>query len=44
VMRQWEKLQQIQRALVKQGIVSGDATPQQVLDKLRTTIPADLFT
>jgi len=44
VMRQWEKLQQVKRALVKEGVVDGNASPQQVLDKIRNLIPADLFT
>jgi len=44
VMRQWEKLAQVKRALVKDGALDGNATPQQVIDKIRALIPADLFT
>jgi len=44
VTRQWEKLQQMKRALVKEGLLTGNATPQQVLDKIRELVPADLFT
>lgn len=44
VLRQWEKLQTVRNQLVKQGLLNGDATATQVLDKLREQIPADLFT
>lgn len=44
VMRQWEKLEQIKRNLIKQGLLNGDATPAAVVAKLREVIPPDLFT
>jgi len=43
VMRQWEKLEAVKRSLVKSGMLSGDATPAQVLEKLRTLVAPDLF-
>ena len=42
-IRQWEKVEQIKRSLVKAGLLSGDATPAQVLAKVREVISADLF-
>ena len=42
-IRQWEKVEQIKRSLVKAGLLSGDATPSQVLAKVREVISCDLF-
>ena len=42
-IRQWEKVEQIKRSLVKAGLLSGDATPAIVLAKVREVISADLF-
>lgn len=44
VMRQWEKLMTIKNQLVKQGLLDGNATPTQVLDKIRSMVPPELFT
>jgi len=44
VLRQWEKLQTVKNQLIKQGLLDGNATPTMVIDKLRSLIPADLFT
>jgi len=43
VMRQWDKLEQIKRGLVKQGLLNGDATPAMVIAKIRELVPAELF-
>ena len=42
-VKQWEKVEQIKRALVRQGLLTGDATPAMVLAKIREVIAADLF-
>jgi len=43
VIRQWEKLNAIKNSLIKAGVLSGDATPAQILEKLRVLVPPDLF-
>lgn len=43
VITQWKKLQEIKRALLKEGTVSGDATPADVLAAIRAQIPSDLL-
>jgi len=43
VIRQYEKLQSIKNNLIKQGLLTGDATPQQILAALRTIIPPEIF-
>lgn len=43
VMRQWEKLENVKRQLVKQGLLTGDATPAQVIQKIREIVPPDIF-
>lgn len=43
VITQWKKLQEIKRQLLKEGTVTGDATPSEVLAAIRTQIPADLL-
>lgn len=43
VVSQFRKLREIKRDLVKEGTVNGDATPRQVLQALRDSIPEDLF-
>lgn len=43
IMRQWEKLQSIKNRLIRMGELSGDASPTDVIQQLRTMIPADLF-
>lgn len=43
LIRQYELLNKIKRDLVKQGLLNGDATPGQILEKLRTVIPPNLW-
>lgn len=43
LMRQWEKLNQIRRQLVTQGVISTNASVNDVIPALRKTIPQDLF-
>lgn len=43
VIRQYQLLQSIKRDLIKQGLLTGNATPAQVLDAVRTLTPPDLF-
>jgi len=43
LMRQWKKLQEVKRSLVKEGVVNGDATAAQVLTAVRQQIPTDLL-
>lgn len=43
VLSQWRKLQEIKRALIKEGKVSGDAAAAQVLAAVRAEIPPDLL-
>lgn len=43
VIRQWQQLEQIKSRLVRAGLLSADATPQQVEQVLRQVVPADLF-
>jgi len=43
VFTQWRKLQEIKRTMVKEGTLNGDASPAQVIAKLREQIPPDLF-
>jgi hypothetical protein len=43
LFKQWRKLEEVRRAFTKNGLVSADATPAQVLEAMRKLIPADLF-
>ena len=43
VVRQYEHIAKIKRDLAKQGLLNGDATPHDVIEKLRTLIPPDLW-
>ncbi len=43
VLTQWRKLEEIRRSLVRNGMINGDATPEEIIDALRRQIPADLF-
>lgn len=43
VMRQWEKIEQVKRQLVKAGALNGDATPAMVMAKLKELVPPDIF-
>lgn len=40
---QWRKIDEVKRQLVKAGKINGDATPEQVIAKLRETIPVETF-
>jgi len=43
VLRQWDKLEQLKRQLVRAGLAAGDATPAQIIAKVREIIPPDIF-
>ena len=43
LIRQYELLNKIKRELVKSGQLNGDATPQQVIEKLRLVVPQELW-
>lgn len=43
LLTQWRKLEEIRRSLVRNGLVSGDATPAEIVNALRTAIPPDVF-
>lgn len=43
LFRQYEKIEQVKRSLVKAGLLTGDATPQTVIAKLREVVTPDLF-
>lgn len=43
VMTQWRKLMEVKRQLIKQGLLNGDATPQQIVDTIRRQVPVDLM-
>lgn len=43
LLKEWRKLQDVKRSLIKQGLLTDEATPAQVIDALRQTIPQDLF-
>jgi len=42
-VRDWQKLNELKRSLVRQGLCNGDATPAQVIQTIRSQVPADLF-
>lgn len=44
LFKQWRKLAEVQRNFTKNGLLSANATPAEVIAKLREQIPADLFT
>jgi len=43
LLRAFERIEGIKSKLVKQGLVNGDATHEQVLAKLRQMIPQELL-
>jgi len=43
LMRQYERLEKVKNALIRQGILDGSAKPSDVEAALRRMIPADLF-
>lgn len=43
VMRQWREFTIIRNQLAREGVVSGDATADEVLAALRAALPPTLF-
>lgn len=43
LFKQWRKLAEVQRNLTKNGLLSANATPAEVIAKLREVIPPDVF-
>jgi len=43
LLRAYERLESIKTKFVKAGLLDGDATPAQVIDKLRQILPPDLL-
>lgn len=43
VLRQYERLRIVQGRLVRSGVLNDGATPEEVIDKLRQLIPADIL-
>ena len=44
LVKQHEKLGKVRRELVRQGLLNGDATADEVIACLRKSIPAEMFT
>jgi len=44
LIRAWQNLQTIKKQLIEMGLLNADATPQDVLAKLRKQIPPELLT
>lgn len=43
LFKQWRKLAEVQRNLTKNGLLNANATPAEVIAKLREVIPPDVF-
>lgn len=43
VLRQFEKVEQIKRRMIKAGLLRPDATPAEVVEAMRAAVPPDLF-
>lgn len=43
LLRQHDRLSKVRRDLVKQGLVNGDARPDDILAAIRKLIPVDMF-
>lgn len=43
LMTQWRKIAEIKRGLVRDGLADGNATPADLLEKIRQAIPKELF-
>lgn len=43
LLRQHDRIAKVRRDLIKQGLISGEATPQDVMDAIRRTIPPDML-
>lgn len=39
LLTEYRKLEEVRRALVRQGRLNGDATPHEIIAELRRTIP-----
>ncbi len=42
-VRDWQKLNELKRSLVRQGVISGDATAEAVIAAIRQQVPSTLF-
>lgn len=43
LMTQWRKIAEIKRGLVRDGLADGNATPAELLEKIRLAVPKELF-
>lgn len=43
LIRQYELIQKIKRELVKAGQLNGNATPGDIIEKLRLVVPQELW-
>lgn len=43
LFKQWRKLAEVQRNLMKNGLLSANATPAEVIAKLREVVPPEIF-
>lgn len=43
LLREHERLGKVRRDLVKQGLVNGDAKPEEILASIRREIPPEMF-
>ena len=43
LFKEWRKLEEVRRNLTKQGLLNGNATPDDVIDTLRKAIPPAVF-
>jgi hypothetical protein len=43
LIRQHERISKVRRDLIKQGLVNGDATPQDIMETIARTIPPSMF-
>lgn len=43
LLRQWERINSVRSQMVKAGLIDGDATPAQVLARLREILPIDVM-
>lgn len=43
LFKEWRKLAEVQRNLTKNGLISANATPAEVIGKLRQVIPPETF-
>ena len=43
LFKQWRKINEVRRSLVRDGLISGDATTSEILDALKKQIPPEMF-